>query len=79
MNKLKKVLIKYQKKSNTHKLSSNNPFEIIEWINNNYPELKDLCVYDAKEKILKSKKPKSVNFYFDPFHNALDITVYGTQ
>lgn len=49
------------------------PDNIIEYININYPEFKGLCIYDIENKSLISKDNK-VSFYFDSFHNILEIT-----
>ena len=56
-----------------HKINTNIPKDIIDWIDINYPKYKGLCFYSKKDKVLKSKEPDNVNFHFDPFHNVIDI------
>ena len=54
------------------KLNTKNPYKIIEFIDDQYPNLKGMCYYDKTEKILKSKSGKH-SFYFDPNHAVLEI------
>lgn len=49
------------------------PEEIINFIDEEYPELKGLCYYSKKYKELISKDYSKVDFHFDVLHSVLAI------
>jgi hypothetical protein len=49
------------------------PKEVIEFIDNAYPDLKGLCYYDKEEKALKSKDRKRAVFIFNGMWGVLEV------
>lgn len=56
-----------------HKVNTRNPWDIIDFINTEYPDLKGLCYYDEKE--LKTRDSQKAFFYFDPYHSVVQVTI----
>ncbi len=65
-----------------HKLESQDPnrnrptpSEVIEFIDNTYPEFKGLCYYNKEKKCLESKDKEKVVFIFNGMWGVLEVYV----
>lgn len=50
------------------------PYQVIKFIESNFPELKGICYFDKEYKSLATNDIRIAEFYFDPMHKILEIT-----
>lgn len=61
-----------------HHVGRPTPQNLIAFINEQYPQYKGMCIYDAENKCLNTKEPETVDFYFDAFHGVVHIRGFKT-